>query len=113
MDDIASTLIRMIPPLLVWVIGLVLSVKMLRRGGTKPEKLLVAGCSLILLQTILSPLSTILVNIWVIQEGVGFVSSGRTMFLVSIPRMIFSLAGFICLVTAFWIKFKVGKPEIA
>ncbi|HEY94655.1 MAG TPA: hypothetical protein G4O15_06915 [Dehalococcoidia bacterium] len=112
MDDITSSLIRMIPLLLVWVIGLVLSIKMLRRGGTKPEKLLVAGCSLIFLKTILSPLSTILVDIWVNQEGAGIASIGRMMFLVSVPRMIISLAGFICLVLAFWIKFKIKKPEL-
>ena len=46
------------------------------------------------------------------QEGAGIESIGRMMFLVSVPRMIISLAGFICLVLAFWIKFKIKKPEL-
>jgi len=102
----------MIPSLLVWVIGLVLSIKMLRRGGTKPEKLLVAGCSLILIQTIISPLSPILVDVWMNQEGAGVASIGRMMAWISIPRAVFSLAGFSCLAMAFWMKFKVKKPEV-
>ena len=112
MDDITTTLIRMIPSLVVWLIGLILSIKMLRCGGTRPEKLLIAGCSLILLNTILSPLSGILIDIWVNQENAGITSIGRAMALISIPRMIISLAGFICLVMAFWIKFKVKKPGV-
>ena len=112
MDDITSTLIQIIPSLAVWVIGLVLSIKMLRRGGSKPEKLLAAGCCLIFLNTILSPLSRILIDIFVNQENTGITSIGRMMSLVTIPRMIISLAGFICLVMAFWIKFKVKKPEV-
>ena len=112
MDDITSSILRIIPSLLVWVIGLVLSIKMLRRGGTKPEKLLIAGCSLILLKTILSPLPRIMIDVWMNQEGAGVASIGRTMALISIPRAVFSLAGFICLVMAFWMKFKVKKPEV-
>jgi len=112
MDDITSSLIRILPSLVVWLIGLVLSVKMLRRGGTRPEKLLVAGCSLILLNAILNPFTRILLETWMNQEGAGITSVGRTMVLISIPRMIISLAGFFCLVMAFWIKFKVNKPEV-
>ena len=112
MDEITSTFIRMVPSLIVWAIGLVLSIKMLRRGGTKPEKLLVAGCSLVLLKTILSPLPQVLLDVLMNREDVGLTSIGRTMSLLSIPGAIISLAGFICLVMAFWIKFKVEKPEV-
>ena len=112
MDDIVPTLIRMIPSLLVWIIGLVLSIKMLRRGGTKSEKLLIAGCSLILIKTILSPLPRIIVEVWMNREGMRAVPVGQMMAIFSIPGTIISMAGFICLVMAFWIKFKVRKPEI-
>jgi uncharacterized membrane protein len=30
----------------------------------------------------------------------------------SIPGTVFGLGGFICLVMAFWIKFKIEKPEV-
>ena len=112
MDEITSTIIRIIPLLLVWAIGLVLSIKMLRCGGNKPEKLLVAGCSLILAKAILSPLPRIVVDVLMNQEDAGIVSIGRTMSLASIPGAIISLVGFICLVMAFWIKLKVKKPEV-
>ena len=112
MDDITSSLIRIIPSLLVWVIGLVLSIKMLRRGGSKPEKLLLAGCSLILINTILNPFTRILLETWMNQEDLSFSSISGMMVWISIPRGIISLAGFICLVMAFWIKFKVKKPGV-
>lgn len=112
MDEITSTLIRMIPSLIVWMIGLGLSIKMLRRGGSRPEKLLVAGCSLILLRMILSPFPRIIADMWVNREDLSAVEFARMISIFSIPGMIFSLAGFICLVMAFWIKFKVKKPEV-
>ena len=112
MDDISSSILRIIPSLLVWVIGLVLSIKMLRRGGRKPEKLLVAGCSLILLKTILSPLLRIMVDVWMNTESMSRVSVAQMFGIFSIPGGVFSLAGFICLVMAFWMKFKVKKPEV-
>ena len=112
MDDITSAFIRIIPSLIVWVIGLVLSIKMLRRGGVKPEKLLVAGCSLILLKVILSPLPRIMIDVWMNRDSMSAMTVGRMMSIFSIPGMIFSLAGFICLVMAFWKKFKVKKLEV-
>ena len=112
MDDITSTFIRIVPALIVWIIGLLLSIKMLRHGGTKPEKLLVAGCSLILLKTILSPFPRIIIDVWMNREGMRAVTVGQMMGILSIPGIVFSLAGFICLVMAFWIKFKIKKPEV-
>ena len=112
MDDISSSLIRMIPSLVVWLAGLVLSIKMIKRGGSKPEKLLVAGCSLILLKTILSPIPRILIDVWMNRESMSAMTVGRMMSIFSIPGMIFGLAGFICLVMAFWLKFKVKKPKV-
>ena len=112
MDDITSTFIRIVPALIVWVIGLILSIKMLRCSGTRPEKLLVVGCSLILLQTILRPFLRIMIDVWMNTEGMSRVSVAQMYGLFSIPSMVLSLAGFICLVMAFWITFKVKKPEV-
>ena len=112
MDEITSTIIRIIPSLLVWAIGLVLSIKMLRCGGNKPEKLLVTGCSLILVKAILSPLPRIMINVWMNREGMSAVEAARMTMIFSIPGTVFGLGGFICLVMAFWIKFKIEKPEV-
>jgi hypothetical protein len=112
MDDITSTIIRMIPSLLVWAIGLVLSIKMLRRSGTKPEKLFTAGCSLILLKTLLSPLPRIIIDVWMNREAMSNLEAARMTSIFSIPGTVISLAGFICLVIAFWIKFKVERQEV-
>src|SRR4030043_1740942 len=107
MDEITSAFLRIVPSLLVWIIGLMLSVKMLKRGGSKPEKLLIVGCCLVLLKTILSPLPRIMIDVWVNREGMSALSVGRMMSIFSIPGAVFGLAGFICLVMAFWLKFRV------
>ena len=111
MDDISSTFIRIIPSLLVWVVGLVLSIIMLRRGGTRPEKLLVAGCGLILLKTIFSPFPRIIVDVWMNREAMSNLEAAQMTSIFSMPGTVVSLAGFIFLVLAFWVKFKVRKPE--
>lgn len=102
----------MIPSLVVWLIGLILSVKMIRLGGTKPEKLLVAGCSLILLKTILNPLPRVIVDVWMNREAMSNLDAARITGIFSIPGAVFSLAGFICLVMAFWIKFNIKKSAV-
>jgi hypothetical protein len=113
MDDITASIVQIIPPMLVWGTGVILSVKMLRRGGGTPEKLFVAGCSLLFIETILSPLPRIYVDEWMSREGTSALSAAATMVVMSIPGLVLSLAGFTCLVIAFWKKFSVKKPEIS
>ncbi len=78
-----------IPEILAWLFGIVLAVRMVRRGGTKAEKLLLAGCSLMFIY-LLASASHIL---WYII-GMAWVFMS-----------ILILAGLVCLVWAFWVRF--------
>jgi hypothetical protein len=90
-----------IPEIAAWSIGIVLAIIMLRRGGRKPETLLLIGCVLFLL----SSLSSLILNtvVHVIQElRISVVSYG---LITGLTTGILSLAGLVCLVWAFWLKF--------
>ena len=95
-----------IPTLAAWLFGIVLAVVMVRRGGGKAEKLLLAGCSLMFITALASPLLSGMVQSLMFEEGMSNLSRAQMISLfVSIPRGVLSLAGFICLVCAFWVRF--------
>ena len=94
--------------LLFWIAALIFGIVMLKRGGGRAEKFLIAGASIKIAGLFLSvmlPLTTIWFFI-------------RTDTLNGIPwEIIFyqtflsfvSMAGIICLVYAFWVKFKTRE----
>ncbi len=96
-------LITAAPPLAGWIVAIVLAVVMLRRGGGKAERLLFAGVSLMLVNSLILVLSEGLA-MWLHDTGMSLGSAFSGVLWVG--RLI-SLAGIICLVYAFWIKFKV------
>jgi len=99
-------MLRYIPELVAWGIGVVLAIIMVRRGGGKAEKLLLAGCSLIFVTRLASPLLHELVQRLVSEQGMSHIDIAQTMGLtVSLPLSILGLAGFVCLVLAFWMRF--------
>ncbi len=97
---------RYIPELVAWGIGLVLAIIMLRRGGAKAEKLLLAGCCMIFVAGIISLLLGSMYP-WLREQEISAQEYGFIMSISGIP----SLAGFICLVLAFWFRFRSRKQE--
>jgi hypothetical protein len=95
-----------LPTLVAWLFGIVMAVVMVRRGGSKAEKLLLAGCSLMFITALAGPLLSELVQSLLFEEGMSNLSRAQMVALfVSLPRGVLSLAGFICLVYAFWVRF--------
>ena len=100
------SMLRYVPEILAWLFGIVLAVLMVRRGGDKAEKLLLAGCSLMFIRQIASPLLNGFMQRLVSEQGMSYIDIAQTMGLaVSLPLGILGLAGFVCLVLAFWIRF--------
>ncbi|MBA7700913.1 hypothetical protein ES703_109639 [subsurface metagenome] len=93
-----------IPMLLAWLVGIVLAVLMLRRGGGKAEKLLLAGCSLMFLAVIVRPFLTGLA-LWLVAEH-GMTRASAIGLTFSLPNTILSMAGIVCLILAFWFRWK-------
>ena len=104
LDTVVPALLGNIPMLLAWLVGIVLAVLMLRRGGGKAEKLLLAGCSLMFVAQIVRPFLTGLA-LWLVHEqGMTRASALRLAF--SLPNAILSMAGIVCLILAFWFRWR-------
>ena len=105
---------RYIPEIVAWGIGIVLAVFMLRRGGGKAEKLLLVGCSLMFFTKLAGLLLHGLVPWLEAERGLSNIDIARTMGLaINLPFTILSIAGFVCLVIAFRVRFRTGKQEPA
>jgi hypothetical protein len=107
---ILPSLVARMPVLLMWLAGIVLSVLMLRRGGGKAEKLLLAGCSVKFMEQIYGAFAPESVAYMMSEQ---FRAGQETPFTPGLLYQIFmwggvalGLAGFVCLILAFWIKFR-------
>jgi len=104
LDTVGPAFLGNIPILLAWLVGIVLAVRMVRRGGGKAEKLLLIGCSLMFVAQVVSPFLRGLA-LWLIAEQ-GMNRASASGLALSLPIGILSMVGIICLVYAFWIKFR-------
>ena len=103
-DALIPALLGNIPILLAWLVGIVLAVRMLRRGGGKAEKLLLAGCSLMFVARIATPFLTGL-TVWLVAER-GMTRASASGLAFSLPISILSMTGIVCLILAFWTRWK-------
>ena len=104
LDAVGTALLGNIPLLLVWLVGIVLAVIMLRRGGGRAEKLLLAGCSLMFVVQLVGLFLTGLVPWLVAERGMTRASAAGLTF--SLPISILSMAGIVCLILAFWFRWR-------
>ena len=109
LELVRLSLLQHIPEILGWVVGVILAVRVLRSGGGKAEKLFLAGCSLKLVVYLVIPFMSGLVNSLMHQGGRNLQT---TALIFQLPLSILSLAGFVCLVYAFWLKFWTRKQGI-
>ena len=108
------SILRYIPELLAWGIGIFLAVIMVRRGGGKAEKLFLAGCSLMFAVKLAMPLLSELVHWLMAAQDMSNRDIAQTMGLaINLPFSILAIAGMVCLVYAFWVRFRSGRQEPA
>ena len=110
LELISPSLIQNSPELLGWLFGLVLAVHMVRRGGGKAEKLFLAGCVLLFVIQLAGPflsglVSTLLREGWRTPQTAGLI--------LQLPVAILGLAGFVCLIYAFRLRFWRKRQELA
>ena len=107
------SMLRYIPELVAWAVGIALAVLMVRRGGVKAEQLLLAGCCLMFVARLASPLLNEFVQS-LPRNGMSYTEIAQRMSLLSgIPTSILALAGLVCLVLAFWVRFRAGRQVAA
>ena len=103
-----SGLVGTAPGLLGWAVVIILAAVLLRRGGGRAERFIIAGAGLKLLSNLLNiPAATIVP--WLVQGGATITDASSAVFIYEIVRGVVGMAGIICLVYAFWVKFKAGK----
>jgi hypothetical protein len=109
LDAVISHVWGNIPGLIAWLVGIVLAALMIKRGGGKAEKFLLAGCSLMFTAHIVSPLLSGLL-IWMMgEQRIDRMSSANLAIFISLPMSILSMAGIICLLYAFWTRWKTTQ----
>ena len=103
---ILNSLMYRSPVLAAWIAAIVLSAIMLRRGGGRAERFLLTGSCLMLLGTLLL-IPAPLIAPWLLESGVSRVRVASLVGYFGMLPSFVSLAGIVCLVYAFWTKFKV------
>jgi hypothetical protein len=103
-----SGLIGVAPNMVGWIAVIILAVIMLRRGGGRAERFIITGASLNLLSNLFNIPAAAIVP-WLIQGGAAITDASSATFIYGIVRGVVGMAGIICLVYAFWLKFKIGK----
>ncbi len=104
-------LIGAAPSLILWIAVIVFATIMLRRAGGRAERFLVAGAGIEIAGTLLRiPVGAIAP--WLFHQGysityISTVTTGSGIFL-----NVISMAGIICFIYAFWVKFKARKAEL-
>ena len=103
-------LIGAAPALVFWIAVIIFFIVMLRRGGGRAERFLVAGAGINIIGNLLHiPVGAIAP--WLFHEGYSLTDIRSVTLGSGIFLNIISMAGIICLIYAFWIKFKTRTSE--
>jgi hypothetical protein len=93
------------PVLVLWIAVVVFAAVMLRRGGGRAERFMITGAGIKILSNLLT-IPMVFIVPWLIGRGYNSdyaisASTGYGIFL-----NVIGMAGIICLIYAFWIKFR-------
>ena len=98
------------PALALWIAVVIFATIVLRRGGGRAERFLVAGASLKIISNLLSIPSFAILH-WFISRGYSIDYANSVVTGYGIFCKVIGMAGIICLVYAFWVKFKTRNSE--
>ena len=104
-------LIGVAPFLAGWVAIIVLVSLMLRRGGGRAERFLIAGASVKLVSNLLT-LPTVAIVPLLIEKGATITYATSLASGYGILRGVVSALGIICFIYAFWAKFKARQTPV-
>ena len=98
------------PALLFWIAVIIFGIIMLKRGGGLAERFLVAGAGVKIAAVLLS-IPAFAITVWLMDKGysASYIDSVATGYGIFID--IIGMAGVICLIYAFWVKFKAMESE--
>lgn len=106
LDAVVPAFVGNIPVLLAWLFGIALAVRMIRRGGGRAEYLLLIGCSLMFISRVVGLFVAGFLLWLVIEKGWSRAYVGG---LASVFPAILSMAAIVCLIYAFWTRWKTAR----
>ena len=98
------------PGLVFWTAVIIIAAVMLRRGGGRGERFLMAGAVIKLTGNLLG-MPVALIPIWLRSRGYSMDSAVSIASNCSILLSVIGMLGIICLLYAFWIKFQEKNSE--
>lgn len=93
------------PYLAAWITAIILATVFLRRRGGRAERFLLAGTGLMLVNSILI-IPGVAVVPYLVERGATMTDASSASWSLNLLRGVIGMAGIICLVYAFWVKFK-------
>ncbi len=109
---IINSLVNTAPSLIVWVVAVIISSLLMKRGGSRPERLLIIGSSLLLVNSFLSIFHPLLTINSLIQRGMSNVGAAGILSGINVFLGLIRLAGIVCLFYAIWKKFNTRASII-
>ncbi|HEY94654.1 MAG TPA: hypothetical protein G4O15_06910 [Dehalococcoidia bacterium] len=97
-------------PVLFWIGTLIFGIVKLRRGGGKAERFFITGAALNILGTLLR-IPIVYLPFRMSSRSSGIDTMRNITFGVGLAVDIVSAAGVICMIYAFWLKFKNKRVE--
>ena len=94
------------PILVAWIIGIIISARMLKREGSRAERLLLTGCILMFAEVAIRPFQHVFISWYFAQHGSDIEQIGLFSSFSGVPLSLMSLGGIVCLVFAFWTRWK-------
>ena len=102
--------INIAPALLLWIAVIVLAAILLRRGGGRAERFLILGASLKITSNLLGLASSTILH-ELLNRGYSIAYANSVVSGYGIFCNVVGMAGIICLIYAFWVKFKARNLE--
>ena len=106
-----TVLIPATPALAFWIAVIVFGAVMLRRGGGRAERYLIAGGSIKIISNLLI-VPTVFIPFWFVDRGSDLNEALPVVSGVGIFTNVVSAVGIFCLIYAFWEKFKTRNSEV-
>ena len=94
--------------LAVWIAVIALAAVLLRRGGGRAERFIIAGASLKIFANLLNIPAAAIVP-WLVQGGATITRAASLMAGYEVLRGVFSAAGIVFIVYVFLVKFKGSR----
>ena len=105
-----APLVSVAPSLAFWIAVIVLAAVMLQRGGGRPERFLIAGAILKIISNLLN-IPTVAIVPWFITRGYSMDNTVSLAEYYGIFINVVGMAGIICLIYAFYVKFEARNLQ--